>query len=132
MRFSQSLSPRLKTSTALLIIVLASLGSAQAQTQTVATPLNADAINLLMPFSTLLGSTAINQNFSTAIGINNSSTAAQRGQAIIDNTITTDNGVVLADALGSKMNAIWQGVNSQTAAGATTTFSTNLQQLFRA
>jgi subtilase-type serine protease len=131
MRSIYSAASGWKRSAAIAVVSIACLGSAHAQTQTVATPLNADVINLLMPFSTLLGSTAINQNFSNAFNINNSSTAAQRGQAIIDNTITTDNGVVVADALGSKMNAIWQGVNSQTAAGATTTFSTNLQQLFR-
>jgi subtilase-type serine protease len=131
MRSICPVTSRLKRSAAAAAISIACLGSAQAQTQTVATPLNADVINMLMPFSTLLGSTAINQNLANAFNINNTSTAAQRGQAIIDNTITTDNGVVIADALGSKMNAIWQGVNSQTAAGATTTFSTNLQQLFR-
>src|ERR1700704_6417290 len=113
MRSIYSVASGWKRSAAIAVVSIACLGSAHAQTQTVATPLNADVINLLMPFSTLLGSTAINQNFSNAFNINNSSTAAQRGQAIIDNTITTDNGVVIADALGSKMNAIWQGVNSQ-------------------
>ena len=71
------------------------------------------SINLLDPFSTLLGTTAITQNLSTAISINNNSTAAQRGQALIDNTITTDNGVVLSDGLGTTLNTIWRANNSQ-------------------
>ena len=92
---------------------------------------NVDAINLISPFSRLLGTTTINQNFNNAISINNNSSAAQRGQSIIDNTITTDNGVVLSDALGSKTSTIWNSVNSQAANGTTTTFSNNLLQLFR-
>jgi subtilase-type serine protease len=105
--------------------------SAHAQTQTIATPLNANVINLLDPFSTLLGTTAITQNFSNAVSINNNSTAAQRAQALIDNTITTDNGVVLSDGLGTNLNAIWKANNSQAANGTTTTFSVNVQTLFR-
>ena len=125
------LRSHLLQSVAVLIAAAASIGAAQAQTQTLATPLNVNAINLTLPFTQLLGTTTINQNLTTAISINNNSTAFQRGQAIIDNTITTDNGVVLSDALGSKMSAIWNGVNSQAANGATTTFSNNLLQLFR-
>jgi len=121
---------RLMQSTALIgFLVLAN--SAQAQTQTVATPLNANAINLLMPFSTLVGTPTIAQNLTTAISINNNSTASQRAQALIDNTITTDNAVVLSDGLGTRMNSIWRSVNSQTSSGATTTFSPNVLQLFR-
>ena len=117
----------------MIAVVAATLSvqSAYAQTQTIATPLNANAINLLNPFSTLLGTTAITQNFSTAVSINNNSSAAQRAQALIDNTITTDNGVVLSDGLGTNLNAIWKANNSQAANGTTTTFSTNLQMLFR-
>jgi hypothetical protein len=125
------LKSHLLRSVAVLIAAAASVGAAQAQTQTIATPPNVNAINLVNPFTTLLGSPTINQNFTTAISINNNSTAAQRAQSIIDNTITTDNGVVLSDALGSKMSAIWNGVNSQAANGTTTTFSNNLLQLFR-
>lgn len=121
---------RLLQSTALVAFVI-STGSAYAQTQTVATPLNINAINLLGPFSTLSGTPTITQNLPAAISINNNSTAAQRAQALIDNTITTDNGVILSDGLGSKLNTIWRGVNSQTASGATTTFSPNVLQLFR-
>jgi subtilase-type serine protease len=104
---------------------------AHAQTQTIATPLNVDAINLLNPFSTLSGSTVIQQNLTNAFSINNSSTAAQRQQALVDNTITTDNGVVLTDGLGSKLNTIWRGVNSQAPNGTTITFSPNVQTLLR-
>lgn len=125
------LRSHLLQSVAVLIAAAASIGAAQAQTQTIATPLNVNAINLVMPFTSLAGTTTINQNFTNAIAINNNSTAFQRGQAIIDNTITTDNGVVLSDALGSKMSAIWNRVNSQAANGTTTTFSNNLLQLFR-
>ena len=104
---------------------------AHAQTQTMATPLNVDAINLLNPFSTLSGSTVIQQNLTGAFSINNNSTAAQRQQALVDNTITTDNAVVLTDGLGSKLNTIWRGVNSQAPNGTTVTFSPNVQTLFR-
>ena len=124
---------RVTKTTSMIAVVAATLSvqSAYAQTQTIATPLNANAINLLNPFSTLLGTTAITQNFSTAVSINNNSSAAQRAQALIDNTITTDNGVVLSDGLGTNLNAIWKANNSQAANGTTTTFSTNLQTLFR-
>ncbi|MEA2924408.1 MAG: hypothetical protein QOD25_1530, partial [Alphaproteobacteria bacterium] len=128
---AKQLNSYLLQSVAVLIAAAASVGTAQAQTQTIATPPNVDAINLLKPFTTLLGSTTINQNFTNAVSINNNSTAAQRGQSIIDNTITTDNGVVLSDALGSKMSTIWNSVNSQAANGSTVTFSNNLLQLFR-
>ena len=124
---------RVTKTTSIITVVAATLSvqSAYAQTQTIATPLNANAINLLSPFSTLLGTTAITQNFSTAVSINNNTSAAQRAQALIDNTITTDNGVVLSDGLGANLNAIWKANNSQAANGTTTTFSTNLQTLFR-
>lgn len=124
---------RITRTTSIFAVVAATLSvqSAYAQTQTIATPLNANAINLLNPFSTLLGTTAITQNFSNAVSINNNSTAAQRAQALIDNTITTDNGVVLSDGLGTNLNAIWKANNSQAANGTTTTFSANLQTLFR-
>ncbi len=125
------LKSHLVHSLAVMIAAAASIGAAQAQTQTIATPPNVDAINLISPFSTLLGTTTINQNFTNVISINNNSTVAQRGQAIIDNTRTPDNGVVLSDALGSKMSAIWNRVNSQAANGTTVTFSNNLLQLFR-
>ena len=124
---------RVTKSSSIFAVIAAALSvqSAHAQTQTIATPLNTNAINLLSPFSTLLGTTAITQNFSTAVSINNNSTTAQRAQALIDNTITTDNGVVLSDGLGTNLNAIWKANNSQAANGTTTTFSTNLQTLFR-
>jgi subtilase-type serine protease len=113
------------------ILTASSVQYAYAQTQTIATPLNVNAINVLNPFSTLLGTTTITQNLSTAISINNNSTAAQRAQSLIDNTITTDNGVVLSDGLGTNLNNIWKANNSQAANGTTSTFSINLQTLFR-
>jgi len=119
------------TSVFAILAAASSIQSAYAQTQTIATPLNANAINLLNPFSTLLGTTAITQNFSTSISINNNATAAQRAQSLIDNTITTDNGVILSDGLGTNLNAIWRANNSQAANGTTSTFSPNLQALFR-
>src|SRR5262249_9331676 len=90
------LKSHLLQSVAVMIAAAASVGAAHAQTQTIATPPNVNVINLLNPFTTLLGTTTINQNLTNAIQINNNSTGAQRGQAIIDNTITTDNGVVLS------------------------------------
>jgi subtilase-type serine protease len=121
---------RVTRTTSIFAVVAAALSvqSAHAQTQTIATPLNTNAINLLSPFSTLLGTTAITQNFSTAISINNNSTSAQRAQALIDNTITTDNGVVLSDGLGTNLNAIWRANNATSGTGA---FSPNLLNLFR-
>jgi subtilase-type serine protease len=119
------------TSLFAILAAASSIQSSYAQTQTIATPLNANAINLLNPFSTLLGTTAITQNFSTSISINNNATAAQRAQSLIDNTITTDNGVILSDGLGTNLNAIWRANNSQAANGTTSTFSPNLQALFR-
>jgi uncharacterized protein with beta-barrel porin domain len=113
-----------------VFVVLAATSSAQtafAQTQTIATPLNANVINVLSPFST----PTISQNLSTAVSINNNATAAQRAQALIDNTITTDNAVVLSDGLGTALNTIWRANNSQAANGSTVTFSTNVRDLFR-
>src|SRR5437868_4660763 len=60
------LKSHLLQSVAVLIAAAASMNAAQAQTQTIATPPNVNAINLVLPFSTLLGSTTINQNFTTA------------------------------------------------------------------
>ncbi|VIO78305.1 autotransporter domain-containing protein [Bradyrhizobium ivorense] len=120
-----------KLSSLAAVFVATSSHLALAQTQTIATPLNANAINVLMPLSTLLGTTTISQNLTNAVSINNNSTAAQRAQALIDNTITTDNGVVLSDGLGTKLGAIWNANNSQAANGTTTTFSPNLLTLFR-
>ena len=114
-----------------VLAVATAAPSAFAQTQTIATPLNANVINILSPFSTLVGTPTISQNLSTAISINNNSTAAQRAQALIDNTITTDNAVVLSDGLGTSLNTIWRANNSQAANGTTTTFSANVQALFR-
>jgi subtilase-type serine protease len=130
MRTRSAIHSHLMRATAVVLAVTTIAGSAHAQSA-----INIDAGNLLSPFSTYLGSpagvTLLNNNFSGAVSINNGSSAGQRGQAIIDNTITTDNGVVLADGLGSKMTQTWLGVNSQRSNGTTTTFSTNLLNLFR-
>jgi hypothetical protein len=101
MRAAQAkhLRSHLLQSVAVLIAAAASMSAAQAQTQTIATATNVNAINLLKPFTTLLGTPTIAQNFTNAVSINNNSTAFQRSQSIIDNTITTDNGVVLSDGL---------------------------------
>src|SRR5262249_36771041 len=112
-------------------VAVFSAPSAFAQTQTIATPLNANVINLLNPFSTLLGTTTIQQNLTTAISINNNSTTAQRNQALIDNTSTTDNGVVLSEGLGTRLSTIWRANNSQASNGTTVTFSNNVLTLFR-
>ena len=119
---------RSTVSTVALLAATTVSHSVQAQTQTIATPLNVNAINLLSPISTLVNTPTINQNLSTAISVNNNATAAQQSQALIDNTITTDNGVVLSDGLGTRLNAIWRANNSSSGNGA---FSNNLLTLFR-
>ena len=119
---------RSTVSTVALLAATTVSQSVQAQTQTIATPLNVNAINLLSPISTLVNTPTINQNLSTAISVNNNATAAQQSQALIDNTITTDNGVVLSDGLGTRLNAIWRANNSSSGNGA---FSNNLLTLFR-
>src|SRR5262245_8568166 len=125
------LKSHLLQSVAVLIAAAASMNAAQAQTQTIATPTNVNVTRLLNPFTTRLGPPTIAQNFTSAVSVNNNSTAFQHSQSIIDNTITTDNGVVLSDALGSKMFTIWNSVNSQASNGSTVTFSNNLLTLFR-
>jgi uncharacterized protein with beta-barrel porin domain len=120
-----------KLSSLAAVFVATSSHLALAQTQTIATPLNANVINVLMPFSTLVGTTTISQNLTAAVSVNNNATAAQRAQALIDNTITTDNGVVLSEGLGTLLNAIWKANNSQAANGTTTTFSPNVLALLR-
>lgn len=95
-----------------------SVCAAAAQAQT--TP-NLNSNGLLQPFNTLLGSTALTTNLQTAISINNASTAAQRAQAVTDNTINTDTGILLADGLGTRMTQVFQSaINASAPAVATT------------
>lgn len=110
----------------LIHALVLSVCAATAQAQT--TPnLNSNA--LLQPFNTLLGSTALTTNLQAAISINNNATAAQRTQAVTDNTINTDTGLLLADGLGSRMTQIFQSaINANNAVVAS---SANIVQAFR-
>jgi len=70
---------------------------------------NQNAEALLSPFIGLTNSPGVlTSNLNTTISINNSASAAQRAQAVIDNAITSDNGSVVADGLGTKLNGIYQ------------------------
>jgi len=87
MRSFRILSPRLKWSTALVVIVLASAVSARAQTpNTVGS--NVNVLNLLSPFlmlnSTAIGQSTLQVNLSQAIAINNGANATRQGLAISD------------------------------------------------
>jgi autotransporter-associated beta strand protein len=100
-----TLPHRIAYCTSFAAVAIAALATtAQAQT----TP-NLNSNNLLLPFSNLLNSpNVLSSNLQQTISINNNSTAAQRNQAIIDNTITTDTGSVVSDGLGTKLNQVYQ------------------------
>lgn len=115
---------------ALALSVALGSGAALAQSQS-----NINGANLLNPFTTL-GSTPagiadLTSNLGTAISVNNGSSALQRQRALIDNTITSENGVVVSDGLGTSLNRIYSAVNSQAANGTTVTSSNNVRDLFR-
>ncbi|WP_018266272.1 autotransporter family protein [Methylosinus sp. LW4] len=95
--------------------------------------------NLLSGFSLLdntpAGVAVLNQNLATAIGINNNSSAAVRAQAISDNTIASlvgsmQNGMSVADGLGSNLFAVFATKNSVAANFTATSLSTNFSSLF--
>ena len=70
---------------------------------------NANANALLQPFSGLTAFPGVlTSNLNTAVGINNTSTPAQRAQAVVDNSITSDTGSVVADGLGVRLNNAYQ------------------------
>jgi outer membrane autotransporter protein len=110
----------------LLVFAVAIFASAaQAQTS-----LYQNASNLLLPFLDLLSNPDVTTaNQQQAISINNNSTAAQRNQAITDNTMSLDNASVVADGLGSRLNQIYQ--NAITGNSPPLSSSGNIVQLFR-
>jgi autotransporter-associated beta strand protein len=91
---------------------------------------NANAAALLSPF---VGLTAypdvLTRNLAQAVAINNGATAAQRAQAIHDNTINTDNGNLLADGLGTSLYTIY--MNAIAANAPLLAADANLTQAFR-
>ncbi|MCK8785731.1 autotransporter domain-containing protein [Roseomonas sp. NAR14] len=102
------------------------------------TAANIQATGLLSGFSLLLntqaGRTVLDENLATAISINNNSTAAQRAQAISDNTIgaliaSFQNGLLVADGLGPKLQATFAGRNTVAANYSATALSPAFQAL---
>jgi subtilase-type serine protease len=82
------------------------------------------------------GRNALAGNLEATIATNNNAPDAQRAKAISDNTIpalvgSMTNGLLVADALGARMSAIFSANNSINAATYTaTTFSENFGKLF--
>jgi len=110
----------------MLAIVAAAFGSAaQAQTSSYL-----NSYTLLLPFLDLLNKPDVMaSNLQQAIAINNSSTTAQRNQAITDNMMSVDNASVVADGLGSRLNQIYQNAINSNAPLLSATG--NITQLFR-
>ena len=100
-------------------------GVAAAQT----TP-NLNANTLLSPFTGLTAFPGVlSSNLNQSIAINNGATAAQRAQAVTDNAITSDTGIVVSDGLGIKLNQAYQSAISGNA--ATLAATGNIVQAFR-
>lgn len=124
-----------KTATWILYITaLSSTGSLHA-----AETRNIKATELLLGFSELNNSASgqliLQENLNTSIATNNTASETQRARAITDNTIAAllgsiNNGLLVANALGEKMYAIFSAHNSINAAtGESTTFSKNFEAL---
>ncbi|KQP30535.1 hypothetical protein ASF49_13575 [Methylobacterium sp. Leaf104] len=122
-------------------IVAATLGATGARAQSAQ---NITATGLVSGLSVLPNSAAgiadLNANLATALAINNGATPEQRLRATIDNTITSSNGVVVADALGSRLGALYRAASPTSAVNpgpatfiptTETSFSPNLLQLIR-
>ncbi|QEM84015.2 autotransporter outer membrane beta-barrel domain-containing protein [Halomonas binhaiensis] len=98
------------------------------------------ATELIKGFSLLYnseaGKTVLEQNMETAIGINNNADPALRERGIKDNTIAAlvgsiSNGLLVSNALGSKMGGIYAANNSIDAASySASTFSPQVEALF--
>ena len=115
----------IKSGFAVSAAVVLCTGGAMAQTVP-----NQNAEALLSPFIGLTNSPGVlTSNLNTTISINNSASAAQRAQAVIDNAITSDNGSVVADGLGTKLNGIYQSAIMGNAAVLAATG--NIVQAFR-
>src|SRR5712671_1804915 len=64
-----------------------------------------NSYTLLLPFLDLLNNPDVTaSNLQQAISINNNSTAAQRNQAITDNTMSVENAGIVADGLGTRQH----------------------------
>ncbi|MFA9593838.1 phosphatase PAP2 family protein [Citrobacter telavivensis] len=101
---------------ALSVAIALSLGSAHATENRIT-----EATKLLTGFSQLnntpAGQTVLRENLETSIAINNRATDAERARAVSDNTIAAlvgsmTNGMLIADALGTRMSAIFNAHNS--------------------
>ena len=125
----------------LAAIIAATLGAAGARAQSAQ---NLTATGLVSGLSVLPNSTAgiaaLNANLATALAINNGATPDRQLRATIDNTITGSNGVVVADAFGSRLGAIYRNASPTSATNpgpatffptTETSFSQNLLQLIR-
>lgn len=102
--------------TALSVAIALSLGSAHATENRIT-----EATKLLTGFSQLnntpAGQRVLRENLETSIAINNRATDAERARAVSDNTIAAlvgsmTNGMLIADALGTRMSAIFNAHNS--------------------
>ncbi|ALM50871.1 hypothetical protein BJB45_20660 [Halomonas huangheensis] len=119
----------------MIIAALSSSGAVSAQQAT-----TIDATQLLLGFSQLNNSEAGRQllidELETGIGINNNASATQRERAIKDNTIaglvgSISNGLLVSNALGTRMNDIYTANNSIDPTTYTaTTFSPRFEELF--
>ena len=122
-------------------IVVAGLGATGAQAQSAQ---NVAATRLVTGLSVLPGSAIgiadLRANLATALAINAGASPAQQALAIRDNTITSSNGVVVADALGTRLGAIYRAASPTSAVNpgpatflptTETSFSPNVLQLIR-
>lgn len=120
---------------ALTLAVLLSLDPAYAAETRIT-----EATGLISGFSQLnnsdAGRNALADNLNTSISVNNHSSDAQRARAVSDNTIAAligsmSNGLLVANALGTKMYDVFSAHNSINAATySATTFSKNFEALF--
>ena len=116
-----------RVSCLLLLALITATFAAAAQAQT-SPYLN--SYTLLLPFLDLLNKPDLMaSNLQQAISINNTSTPAQRSQAITDNTMSVDNAGIVADGLGTRLNQIYQNAINGNAPPLSGTG--NIIQLFR-
>ncbi|UXM95381.1 autotransporter outer membrane beta-barrel domain-containing protein [Bartonella sp. HY329] len=122
----------------LLSSALVTIAGVQAQAQT---NTNIKATELLMGFSQLnsteAGRNALRENLETTLRINNQATAAERQQAIYDDTTgylvgSLYNGLLAADALGPQLAQVYKDNNSVTERFQVTTFSPNFSKYMSA
>ena len=126
---------KLKTLLGVTVAVCALFTAAGSQAQNVT---EIGATNLLQDFSLLMntpeGRRVLSQNLATAIATNNNATGAERAQALYDNTIaaligSTQNGMLVTDALGSKLKTAFEATNTLSPDYRSTTFSPAFQSM---